>query len=260
VVRSDRVFVERIVGNLISNAIRYTDVGGVLVACRKRGKDVLLQVWDTGIGIADDEINNVFGEFYQLHNIHRDRKQGLGLGLSIVKRLCDLLQHPLELRSKPGSGTVISILLPVGDQRCVATDVTADVPMSWNVSGLHVMVIDDDIEVLKATDILLRKWGCKVITAQSSADAVNKITPAMSLDLILSDLRLPGNETGIQVLDSIHEKLGRDVPGILITGDTKPDRITLAQQSGYKVLHKPLKPAQLRTAIQRELRARSSKE
>jgi signal transduction histidine kinase len=257
VVRSDRIFIERIISNLLSNAIRYTDAGGVLVSCRKRGNHVLLQVWDTGIGIAENEISNVFGEFYQLHNIHRDRKQGLGLGLSIVKRLCKLLDHPLKLRSRPGSGTVVSLLLPAGDQQRLIQDNDAAPNMLWSMAGLCVMVIDDDIEVLKATSVLLNKWGCQVITANSSADALEKISSARNVDLILSDLRLPGNRTGIQVLDSIRDQLGRSVSAILITGDTKPERISLAQQSGYKVLHKPLKPAQLRTAIHMELTSRT---
>jgi CheY-like chemotaxis protein len=147
---------------------------------------------------------------------------------------------------------VVSILLPEGDQQRVNQGIDAPV-MSWNIAGLCVMVIDDDIEVLNATSVLLNKWGCHVVTATSTADALEKITSAGNVDLILSDLRLPGNETGIQVLDSIRKQLGRDVPAILITGDTKPERIGLAQQSGYKVLHKPLKPAQLRTAIHMEL-------
>jgi CheY-like chemotaxis protein/anti-sigma regulatory factor (Ser/Thr protein kinase) len=256
VVRSDRIFIERIISNLLSNAIRYTDSGGVLVSCRKRGTHVMLQVRDTGIGIAQHETSRVFSEFYQLHNIHRDRTQGLGLGLSIVKRLCDLLDHSLELRSTPGSGTVVSVLLPLGDQQRVRQDIDAAPPLPWNIAGLSVMVIDDDIEVLKATSVLLKKWGCQVVTASSSVDAVEKIGSASNVDLILSDLRLPGNETGIQALDSIRKRLGRDVPAILITGDTRPERISLAQQSGYKVLHKPLKPAQLRTAIHMELAAR----
>lgn len=253
VVKSDRIFIERIVNNLLSNAIRYTDSGGVLVSCRKRGDRVMLQVWDTGIGIAEDETSQVFTEFYQLHNIHRDRKQGLGLGLSIVKRLCELLGHPLELRSISGRGTVVSILLPAGDQQRIKHDFDTAPVMPWNITGLFVMVIDDDIEVLKATSVLLNKWGCQVVTATSSADAQEKINSARDVDLILSDLRLPGNETGIQALDAIRKQLGRDVPAILITGDTKPERIGLAQQSGYKLLHKPLKPAQLRTAIHMEL-------
>ena len=259
-VRSDRIFIERILGNLLSNAIRYTDSGGVLVSCRKRSEHVMLQVWDTGIGIAENEISRVFGEFYQLHNIHRDRKQGLGLGLSIVKRLCKLLDHPLELRSTPGSGTVVSIMLPAGDQQRVRREIEAEPHMPWNIAGLCVMVIDDDIEVLKATSVLLKKWGCKVVTATSSADAVEKTDSTGNVDLILSDLRLPGNETGIQALDVMREQLGRDVPAILITGDTKPERIAMTQQSGYKVLHKPIKPAQLRTAIHRELTSRAVKQ
>jgi len=250
IVYSDRVFLERIVRNLLSNAIRYTEAGGVLVSCRKRANQVMFQVWDTGIGIAESEISTVFSEFYQLHNIHRDRNQGLGLGLSIVRRLCELLDHPVELRSKPGSGSVVTILIPGGDPQHVQRDTHPAVTSPWDLTGLCVLVIDDDIEVLAATSVLLNKWGCQVITAASSSDALDKIiTAAVNPDFILSDLRLPGNENGIQALDLIRSRLGNDIPAILITGDTRPERIHLARQSGYRVLHKPLKPAQLRTAI-----------
>lgn len=254
VVHSDRIFLERIIRNLLSNAIRYTDAGGVLVSCRMRSNHVMFQVWDTGIGIAESEISAVFGEFYQLHNIHRDRNQGLGLGLSIVQRLCKLLDHPLELRSKPGSGSVVTILIPGGDAQLVKKDRRPAQPMPWDLTGLRVLVIDDDADVLAATSVLLNNWGCQVIAAVSSSDALDKISSAAEKpDVVLSDLRLPGNQNGIQALDSIRSKLGTKVPAILITGDTRPARIHLAQQSGYKVLHKPLKPAQLRTAIHQVL-------
>jgi signal transduction histidine kinase len=258
IVYSDRVFLERIIRNLLSNAVRYTEAGGVLVSCRKRGDRVMFQVWDTGIGIPEAEISTVFSEFYQLHNIHRDRSQGLGLGLSIVRRLCELLDHPVELSSRPGTGSVVTILIPAGNPQHVRKESHPAAASPWDLTGLCVLVIDDDIEVLAATSVLLKKWGCQVITALSSSDALDKITAAAAKpDFALSDLRLPGNENGIQALDAIRSRLGTDIPAILITGDTRPERINLARQSGYKVLHKPLKPAQLRTAIHQLLTSRA---
>lgn len=244
---TDPVFIERIFRNLISNAIRYTETGGILVSCRNRGNFVLLQVWDTGVGIAENEIDKVFGEFYQLHNPQRSRKQGLGL--SIVRRLCDLLDCSMELRSKPGSGSVISILLPKGDAQNIQKVADPEPLKPWQIAGLHVLVIDDDVEVLTATSILLNKWGCVVKTAKSSSEALENINFAEKADFILSDLRLPGQINGIELLDLIRARVGKDIPAILITGDTGPERIQLSQKSSYTILHKPLKPAQLRTAI-----------
>lgn len=247
IVYTDPVFIERIFRNLISNAIRYTETGGILVSCRNRGNFVLLQVWDTGVGIAENEIDKVFGEFYQLHNPQRSRKQGLGL--SIVRRLCDLLDCSMELRSKPGSGSVISILLPKGDAQNIQKVADPEPLKPWQIAGLHVLVIDDDVEVLTATSILLNKWGCVVKTAKSSSEALENINFAEKADFILSDLRLPGQINGIELLDLIRARVGKDIPAILITGDTGPERIQLSQKSSYTILHKPLKPAQLRTAI-----------
>lgn len=257
VVKSDHLFIERILNNLLSNAIRYTDTGGVLVSCRKRQRQILLQVWDTGIGIEGNEVEAVFGEFYQLHNPQRDRKHGLGLGLSIVRRLCQLLGLTLELRSQPGSGSVVSILLPQGDPQQV-TDAEQSVERkNWNIAGLRVLVIDDDLEILKATSVLLENWGCVVLTAESSEEALENIGFTEQADFILSDLRLPGDINGVELLNSIRKRAGKNIPAILITGDTKPERIQLSQQSGYIILHKPLKPARLRTAIHMARTAKS---
>ena len=259
VVRSDRLFLERIIRNLLSNAVRYTHHGGVLVSCRVRNDHVRLQVWDTGIGIEKEEKSAVFCEFYQLHNTHRDRNQGLGLGLSIVRRLCDLLDHPLSLESRPGSGTVVTVLIPKGDPSSTTATENPAAYMPWNLQDRHILVVDDDIEILQATSRLLSGWGCIVSTAASSSDAMDIIrTYPKSIDIILSDLRLVGDENGIETLNTICNYLDDNVPAILITGDTDPERIRLAQKSGYKLLHKPLKPVQLRTALHQVLVARTA--
>jgi signal transduction histidine kinase/CheY-like chemotaxis protein len=253
-VHSDPLLLERVVRNLISNAIRYTERGGILITCRKRRHGVLFQVWDTGIGIPEARIPEVFEEFRQIDNPHRDRRRGLGLGLAIVRRLCDLLDLPLTLRSRHGRGTVVSLLLPHG---IGAGDPGASLPPQqpvWDMRGRVVLVIDDELDVLQATELLLGKWGCEVVTAQSGAEAEAMVRgDGLVPDVILADLRLRDGETGIDAIATVCAALGRRVPAILLTGDTAPERIRMARERGYRLLHKPLQPAQLRAAMQRAI-------
>jgi signal transduction histidine kinase/ActR/RegA family two-component response regulator len=259
IVRSDRIFIERILINLLSNAIRYTNTGGILISCRSRNDSILLQVWDTGIGIRHGEREAVFNEFHQLHNPQRDRKQGLGLGLSIVKRLCDLLDCELELSSRLGTGTTVSVLLPKGNQADVKLLDDIEPKQKWELTGLRVLVIDDDDEVLKATSVLLNNWGCDIDAANSSANALELSKSMEPPGFIISDLRLPGKLNGVQLVDQLLNQYSTRIPVILITGDTDTDRILLTQKSGYKILHKPIKPAQLRTAMRMMLKTNSAR-
>lgn len=254
IIVSDRLLLERILRNLIGNAIRYTDSGKVLLSARTHGDMVLLQVWDTGIGIPQENQEEVFIEFQQLHNAHRDRTEGLGLGLALVRRLCRLLDHPLELRSQPGKGSVFSIRIPRGSANLLVQRETVTPTHSWDLSGHRVLVIDDERGILDAMQALLSKWGCEVVTAESLTDAIaalarRKITP----DVILSDLRLRDASTGIDAIDSLRKQFGASIPGILITGDTAPERIKMAKHSGYELLQKPVLPAHLRRVIQHYL-------
>ncbi|WP_200239252.1 ATP-binding response regulator [Thiohalocapsa halophila] len=253
-VQTDPLLLERVVRNLLSNAIRYTKQGGVLIACRKRGNGVLLQVWDTGVGIPEDRIAEVFEEFRQIDNPHRDRNRGLGLGLAIVRRLCNLLGLPLTLRSRLARGTVVSILLP----RAIRRQETAASPPSpspiWEMRGRVVLVIDDERDVLQATAVLLEQWGCEALTAQSGPQAQVLLRRGGQVpDVILSDLRLRDEETGIDAIAAVRAALGQPVPAVLLSGDTAPERIRLARESGYRLLHKPLQPARLRAALQRAI-------
>lgn len=250
VVMSDLLLLERILRNLISNAIRYTETGGVLLSARIRGDKILLQVWDTGIGIPKESKDEVFVEFQQLHNTHRDRNQGLGLGLAIVKRLCQLLEHPLRLRTQQGKGSVFSISIPRGDVTLMTAKDTKNITHSWDLTGRCILVIDDEREILDAMQTLLSRWGCKVIVAESLQEAVdalnkNKIIP----DLILSDLRLQSDMTGIETISNLRDRFGSSIPGILITGDTAPEQIKMAKENGYELLQKPVKPIRLRAVI-----------
>jgi signal transduction histidine kinase len=259
IVVSDRLLLERVLRNLVSNALRYTDNGGILLSTRPRGDRVLLQVWDTGLGIPGDSREKVFDEFQQLHVADRGRPRGLGLGLSLVRRLCRLLNHPLEFRSRVGSGSVFSISVPRGSSDRLSRVEETVTLHSWDLRGKHVLVIDDDHEILVAMQTLLSNWGCEVIVAESLAEAIvavnaRQITP----DLLVSDLSLSDEKDGIGAIDSLRQRFGAAIPGILITGETAPEHIRMAKASGYELLQKPVRPAHLRSVIHHHLSIRTS--
>lgn len=256
IVETDRLLLERILRNLISNAIRYTDSGGVLLSARLRDNKVLLQIWDTGIGIPDENKEDIFIEFQQLHNSHRDRAQGLGLGLALVRRLCELLGHTLELSSQPGKGSVFGIEIPQGNASMVVSANATPVIHSWNLNGRCILVIDDERDILQAMQTILSKWGCNVVTAESLDDAINELDKKNIVpEIVLSDLRLRDNKTGVEAIDHLRERFGASLPGVLITGDTSPEKISLVEKSGYELLQKPVRPAHLRTVIFHHLTA-----
>lgn len=250
-VQTDPVLLERIVRNLVSNAIRYTDTGGVLVGCRKTTGGVRIDVWDTGPGIPVDQHEMIFREFYQLGNPERDRRKGLGLGLAIVDRLSKLLDHPLHLRSQPGRGSVFRVDLPAGDPAKYVPQASVELPVAKaELSGLWIVVIDDEIAVQQGAEAVLRKWQCEVTVAGSLVELQACFRSSDRVpDLIISDYRLRGNENGIQVISAIRQEFNVDIPAVLITGDTGPDRLREAQASGLPLLHKPLGPARLRALI-----------
>ena len=210
-----------------------------------------VQVWDTGIGIADEHLALIFQEFYQVDNPERDRRLGLGLGLSIVKRLCALLGHTLHVRSVPGRGSMFEIMLP----SAAATEsvITSDAAPSEQrniLSGAVVLVIDDELEVRESCSLLLESWGCFAIAADSAHDAIARIQGGWRFpDLIIADFRLRANATGADAIRRVRDDCGLEIPGILITGDTAPERIREARASGFRLYHKPLAAAQLNAAL-----------
>jgi signal transduction histidine kinase len=256
-VHSDPVLVERILRNLVSNAIRYTARGRVLIGCRRRGSQLRLQVWDTGPGIAPTEQERVFQEFYQIGNPQRDRTRGVGLGLAIVKRLATLLDHRLELRSWLGRGTCFEVHMPyasAGAKAQVDIGVTQPATSSARGSGL-ILVIDDERAIQIAMKSLLESWGYSVIAAGSYDEMMEGIAEHPEVPrLIVCDYRLRDNETGSAVIERLRNEYNEEIPGMLITGDTAPDRIREAQASGYLLLHKPVPNSRLRSAIVQLLR------
>lgn len=247
-VTSDQAMLERILRNLISNAIRYTSHGAVLLGCRRRGDRLRIEVYDTGMGIAAEHQKEIFQEFFQIENPERDRRKGLGLGLAIVKRLCELLGHSVEVSSIPGRGTVFGIAVPF-----VATESTHNhvaEPYTGDVKGARILVIDDEAMIRSGMRNILQEWGCHVIEAESGGHALQLLSAQQTEpDIILSDYRLRENETGIDAINVIREKLNSPVPGIIITGDTAPDRLREARESGFLLLHKPIASSKLRSLI-----------
>jgi signal transduction histidine kinase/CheY-like chemotaxis protein len=245
-VSSDRVLLEQILGNLLSNAVRYTTTGSIHLRARRRGAQVELQVWDTGAGIPKDQREAIFREYYQLGNPQRDIEQGLGIGLSIVRRAAALLGSGIRLRSHVGRGSIFSLRLPVGSAAAPAEDEAPE--SAAPVRSVRVLALDDDRAVLDALEELLRAWGHRLLPAKRSADAI-ALARSQSVQLVIADYRLAEPITGAEALRQILSACPPSTVGAIITGDTSPERIREAVASGYTILHKPIEPAALRKLI-----------
>jgi two-component system, sensor histidine kinase len=246
-VLSDPRMVERIVRNLVSNAVKYTASGGVLVGCRLRGKQVRLEIWDSGIGIPNDKQDDVFREFYQLDNPERDRRKGLGLGLAIVDGLVRLLGQRLQLRSIEGKGSLFSVALPLDTTQQARTEIRPPAlpVLPQNIS--RVLVIDNEPIIQQAMSALLAAWGCKPIAAESLEDALAQLDSAP--DAILADYRLLEGRTGIEAIEGVRRHFNVDIPAAVITGDTDPHRLAEARASGFPLLQKPTPSGHLREVL-----------
>jgi signal transduction histidine kinase len=242
-VESDPALVELILRNLVSNAIRYTEHGGVLVACRTRDDQVLLEVWDTGIGIEPSQHQEIFREFHQLGNPERDRNKGLGLGLAIAQGLARAMGHELSLVSTPGCGSVFRLTLPIARAAVVSDDMET-AHSHARILDLRVLVIDDDEAVRAGMAQLLRGWGCACVAAESIAEA-QAAARAYRPDIVISDYRLREHRTGVEAIAALRAEFGADLPALLITGDTAPERLREARASGVPLLHKPVSPSLL---------------
>lgn len=260
-VHSDPALVELILRNLAANAIRYTQRGGLLVACRRRGDQAVLEVWDTGIGISAANQREVFREFHQLGNPERDRHKGLGLGLAIVEGLARTLGHELSLVSTPQRGSVFRLSLPLGS---TMTDMVPAAerrhtarqnPAEMQALAARVLVIDDDEAVRSGMLYLLQTWGCACEAAESIEDAL-ALARIRTPDAIISDYRLRDQQTGLEAIAALRQLFGDALPALLITGDTAPDRLRQAEASGIPLLHKPVVPGDLYRGLLAVLQAR----
>lgn len=252
--RTDALVLQRIVMNLAHNAIRYTEHGTVLLACRSvdGGQNVRIEVWDSGIGISAEHQSQIFTEFYQVGNAARNRSQGLGLGLSIVDRSARLLGHPLSLRSNLGCGTRLSITMPAAAAPDIAmTPVAAPKPEIQGLEGVHVLVIEDDSLARDAIEALLMVWGCHVHAMQTVIQAQNAMHGGLMPDVIVSDYRLGNGDNGLHAIAALRTLAGRNIPACLMSGDTDGELMQAARQADLTLLHKPVRPAKLRALLRR---------
>jgi len=248
VVRSDPLLLERIVLNLVSNAVRHARRGAVLAGCRRAGAALRLEVRDSGPGIPPERHAEIFDEFTQLNNPERDRDKGLGLGLAIVSRLAELLGHRIGLRSAPGAGSTFSVTLPRGAPPEEGAQRPS--PEAADVSGLLVAVVDDDAVVLEAMASLLGKWGCATVCAGSGAELLASLAGTTRVpDLLVCDYRLRGGESGLDAVEAVREEFNADIAAAIVTGDTGSERLREVEASGLTILHKPVNPATLRALL-----------
>lgn len=262
IVRTDPLLIERILANLVANALRYTPRGGVVAGVRRRGRRAAITVCDSGVGIEPDKQQLVFEEFYQVSNPGRDRRRGLGLGLAIVRRLARLLDHPLSLRSVPGRGTCFSIELPFADGPAEPAPEAEAGFDDQALHGLRVLLVDDDLMVRESTAALLRQWRVEARTAASSAEALGVLDGGFMPDALIVDLRLGEALDGVDVIEALRERLRRETPALLVSGDTGALELMRVRASGIPFLTKPVAPAKLRSVLHslagavRESRAR----
>ncbi|MEJ2522060.1 MAG: PAS-domain containing protein [Gammaproteobacteria bacterium] len=248
-VHSDRQFLRRILQNFLSNALRYTREGRVLLGCRRRGEYVSIQVLDTGPGIPEEHLEDVFEEFRRLHPKDEQGAKGLGLGLAIVERMARALGHRVEVKSVPGRGSMFSVLVPVAAVEAAAGE---EQPRSRSISvleGALVLCVDNQPSTLEGMAHLLEGWGCQVLPAASTAEAIAAVDGAdRTPDLVLADYHLEGGDTGLATLAAIRELWG-DVPSAVITADHGEVVREEVRQAGCPLLRKPLKPAALRAVM-----------
>lgn len=243
-VTSDFFQIERVMANLVANAIRYTPAGGIRIRTRRRKTTLWLQVWDSGIGIARKDKHRVFDEFFQVTRTTRSGRQGLGLGLTIVQRTAQRLNHPVRVRSRPGRGTVFEIGLPVA---FAGPNQSGDASLAPLLDGRLVLLIDDDPMVLKNMAALLTGFNCQVLTAGSQTDALNAVDQSLRLpDLIITDFHLGRDSTGLEAVSRVRALTEEDIPAVLVT--THPAAATNSEQ--VPVLTKPLRPQALAKALQ----------
>jgi signal transduction histidine kinase len=251
-VTSDPVLLERVLRNLIANAVRYTEQGWVMVGAAPRGDRVCIEVRDTGPGIAPHLREAVFEEFFQIGNPDRDRRKGLGLGLPIVRRLTAILRHELEMESVPGEGTVFRVIAPLANAP-PAPIAVAELPERAVGPGV-ILAIDDEQAIRSAIRELLKSWGHQAATAAGAEEALEAVAAGLRPDLIVCDQRLRDGETGVAAIARLRAALRTEVPAILVTGDTAPEAIRQALASGHPLLHKPLAHGKLRAAVNNLLR------
>ena len=236
---SDPELLHQALANLVANAIRYTDHGRIIVGCRSSGQHFRIQVWDSGFGISEDQVEQIFEEFYQIGNPARDRGQGTGLGLTIVQRVATLLNAEVRVQSKEGQGSLFELVFPI---ESVSATAPADCSETSRFPQNFIAVIDDDVSVLESLQLALQATNHEVIAGTSQRDLLQKLRKTgRAPDFVVSDYRLEDGLTGIEALDAIRAEFGASIPGLLLTGDTSlPTLEEIGVEKHFRVLSKPM--------------------
>ncbi len=248
IARSDPILLERILFNFVANAIRYSARGGVLVGCRQREEHLSLDVWDTGPGIPQHRLKDIFEEFVQLDSQGPDRSCGaLGLGLSIAKRTAAVLGHPIQVTSCMGRGSCFRVDIPLGAQLPIAPAVSGGDVAAAAIFGAFVVFVEDEEGQRDAMEQLLRNWGCHVVAVSSAAEAIDQLQNHLRLpNVLIADYQLQNNETGLGAIRAIRSAVAEHVPALIITGECSMAIEKIMDGQGVSVLRKPLSPEQLR--------------
>lgn len=248
---SDRVLLERIVGNFLGNAIRYTDLGRVVVGCKRCGGMLRVAVLDTGSGIAPEHHEAIFDEFFRVGGERAGRGHSLGLGLNIARRLADILGHPIRMRSAPGRGSMFAVEVPIGNVwHSTIGEPAIDERIGGEFAGLSCLLIEDEIHLREALTGLLERWGIRVLKLDDFADLAASVAALpQPPDIIITDYRLSGRLQGTDAVNAINELIDTPAPAVVVTADTSPELIRAIRAQGFPVLIKPVSPASLRVMM-----------
>lgn len=247
---TDSMLLGQILRNLVANALRYTPSGKIVVGCRRRAGQLSIEVWDTGIGIRKEHQAAIFGEFFQVGNQERDRQRGLGLGLAIVDRAARLIGAKVGLRSQVGKGSCFSVSLPIS-RRQPAFNPESTLPLMsspFDLDNRLIVLVENEEAIRLGFHAMLEKWGCRVISGHSWRSIETQIHD-QKIDAVISDFGLSKHESGITVIGKLRLRFGNQLPALLITGDTSQQTLQSANQAGLPILHKPIKPWQLRKTL-----------
>lgn len=256
-VHSDAQMLRRILQNFLSNALRYTGEGKVLIGCRRQGDQLCIEVWDTGPGIPASRLSEIFQEFRRLDTPDKRNEKGLGLGLSIAERMSRVLNHPIQVRSWPGQGTVFSVTVPQVPAHRTPTTFSPGKRHLNKLDGLLLMCIDNEPLILEGMQAMLQGWKCETLIAENLEQALDQLHEAHERpEIFLADYHLNDGQTGVMALKALEEELGEKLGGIVITADRTDVIANEVSDAGFLLLHKPVKPAALRATMTRLLQVR----
>jgi len=250
-VRSDIQLLARILRNLLTNAIRYTPQGRVLLGCRRRRQRLSIEVWDTGVGIADDKLEEIFQEFKRGEGVRPNQDRGLGLGLAIVEKIARMLGHRIQVSSQPGRGSRFAIEVPLARRApLLRAEPTTTELVLQRLQGARVWVLDNDTAICAGMRTLLEGWGCAVTTALSEEDLARQVDDFHAeADLLIADYHLDNGHTGIDVVAKVNARRANPLPALMITANYSNELKQQVRELGHMLMHKPVRPMKLKTAM-----------